>query len=271
LGKSKHLERDRMNYVKTVRRDNICNLCKKTYPSLTWDHVPPKGGLDLSAMEIRSYSNSYSNPISSLRSISQNGLKFRTLCQKCNNEILGSNNDDCFNKLMRDVKQIITSQLVMPPITIIKTYPTKIIKAILGHLLASKTDFCNTKLDIITRGYLLDETAVLPENVHVYWWIFPYDCTIIRNDVLQLDNGIIKYYSILKSFPLGFAVSYNCELDDYGLDELNKYKNCNINSQVNIPLNLYDIKNWDYPEHLRYSGIQLLNKEANDIFASKKK
>jgi len=261
-----------MNYAKTVRRDNICNLCENTYPSLTWDHVPPKGGLDLSAMEIRSYSNANFNPKSSFRSISQNGLKFRTLCGKCNNEILGSKNDDCFNQLMKDVKQIIMSQLVLPSIITLKTYPTKIIKAVLGHLLASKTDFCKTKLDNITRVYLLDEEAELAKNIHVYWWIFPYDCTIIRNDVLQLNpnTGAITYYSVLKCFPLGFAVSYNCELKELGLIEFTKYNNSNKSCKVDIPLTTIDIKNWDYPEQLRYSGIQLVNTEANDIFASKK-
>lgn len=260
-----------MKVVKLVRKDNCCNICKNIQDSfLSWDHVPPKGGLDLSAMDIRNYSERYYNSKSNKGAHSQNGLKFRTLCKSCNS-LLGSRYDDCFNTLMKDVNHIITTKLTLPQKITIETYPTKIIKALLGHLLASKTEHCDSQLDIITRKYLFNDEAILDPDVNVYYWLYPYNCTIIQNDIIQMDiSRNIKYYSVLKSFPLGFAISYQCELDKNKFVDLTKYNDNNVNKKNAIPLFLNREVEYDYPEDLRYSGIQLVPKESNDIIAIKK-
>lgn len=262
-----------MNRSKLSRTDNCCSICKAIQkPQLSWDHVPPKGGLDLSDMEIRNYSEANFNPNSLKRTISQNGLKFRSLCNNCNNE-LGSRYDKCFNLLMQDIKQIVTSKLILPNVLSLKTYPTKIIKAILGHLLASKVEYCDAKSDNIIRAYLFNDSTELPDDVRIYYWLFPYDCTIIRHDILQLNpnTGEQLYYSIIKSFPLGFAITYQCELEQEGFIELTKYTSNDIEKQETIPLYLSGKYEWDFPENIHYSGVQLVMEGANDIYATKKR
>ncbi|MEA4841118.1 MAG: hypothetical protein VB110_08960 [Bacteroidales bacterium] len=259
-----------MNYIKTRRDDNVCNICGKTVSQLSWDHVPPKGGLDLSAVEIRNYTNSF-DPKSKDRRESQNGLKFRTICKPCN-EMLGTSYDKCFNALMNDVKDKLINSPDNQQVINIETKPTKIIKSILGHLLATKTKDCNLIIDRITKEYLFKENAILTNDIHVYCWIYPFDCTIIRNDVVSLDpmDPRTVYYSVIKSFPLGFAVSHECELT-YGFTDITGYNYNDDYKVCKIPLYLNRQYNWDYPENLRYSGVQLIAKHTNDIFVTRKK
>lgn len=63
---------------------------------LTWDHVPPKFCFNSerakynSLLEInKDYSYTY---------ITQNGIKYRFICSKCNNDLLGSDYDKEYKK-----------------------------------------------------------------------------------------------------------------------------------------------------------------------------
>lgn len=260
-----------MNYTKTRRTDNICNICgKKEVSFLSWDHVPPKGGIDLSAIEIRNYT-SISDLSAKERDISQNGLKFRTICGTCNN-ILGTKYDIALNKLMLDIAHQVTSCLILPsPILKVKTYPTRIIKSVLGHILASKTSDCHSYIDKTTRNYLFNESAILPNDIQVYYWFYPYNCTIIRDDVLTLSTKTrqIAHYSVLKSFPLGFAIVSQIEFNDLFFN-LTKYNTNDINNEMDIPLNTSCPFDWDYPERLNADDIQLVSKDSTALFATRR-
>lgn len=262
-----------MKYTKVKREDSICNICQNT-ASLSWDHVPPKGGIDLSSMEVRNYKNSNFSPNSPNRDIMQNGLKFRTICNRCNSQ-LGSLYDISFNQFIKDAFSFAQTKLYIPQTILIKTSPTKIIKSLLGHLLATKTDNCNGELDILTREYLFNENAILSKEVHIYCWYYPYDCTIIRNDICQVIQFPDKYfiYSIIKTFPLAFAISLDDNLHDLLIDstEITKYNCNNENELKSIPIRLMSYREWDFPEALKFSSPQLIYTESNDIFAIKKR
>ena len=145
----------------------------------------------------------------------------------------------------------------------------------LGHLLASKTNYCDTILDKATREYLFDEKAILPNNIHIYYWFYPFNCTIINHDVYSINpsTGENYSYSIIKSFPLAFAISFNCNLASLlnNFTEITKYNTNNENDIASIPFYTINNCNWDYPESLKYSGIQLVSDNSNDIFATPKK
>ncbi|MDD4681523.1 MAG: hypothetical protein PHP79_11725 [Clostridia bacterium] len=260
-----------MYYTKTSRTDNICNICgKKEVPFLSWDHVPPKGGIDLSAIEIRNYTD-LSSISAKERDISQNGLKFRTICKTCNTK-LGTRYDVAFNKLMLDISHRVTSCLILPsPFFKVKTYPTRIIKSVLGHILASKAADCQTNIDNISRNYLFNENAILPKDIRVYYWFYPYDCTIIRNDVLTMSSKTrqIAHYSVLKSFPLGFAVVSQAEFND-SFSNLTEQNTNDINKEVDIPINISCLFDWDLPERLKSDEIRLFSKDSTALFASKR-
>jgi len=89
-----------------------CRICL-TYSKLTEDHVPPQGGVDTKAVEIENALNFLTgrNPKRNFY-ISQNGVKFRTLCGHCNNTQLGKKYDPVLNTFANDVSRYVHSSLV---------------------------------------------------------------------------------------------------------------------------------------------------------------
>ena len=74
-----------MYYAKSKReKRSICNLCRKE-KDLSWDHIPPKGGIELSTVKMETIfaliAGDRDKP--KIRE-SQNGMKYRTICSECN-------------------------------------------------------------------------------------------------------------------------------------------------------------------------------------------
>src|SRR5690349_372794 len=117
-----------------------CNMCGNDGP-LTEDHTPPKGAIRASQVEMHHIVRvlSVAKPASGGR-ISQDGVKFRTLCSRCNNGLLGANYDPAFNEFSRAVGLYLKSTLTLPPITYVKGKPQNIARSLLGHLSAQGVD-----------------------------------------------------------------------------------------------------------------------------------
>jgi len=78
------------DYVRVKReKKGVCNICLNP-GDLKWDHVPPQGGVDVAPLDqytiIERLAGCSNNPN---RILSQNGVKYRTLCQNCNSNLLG--------------------------------------------------------------------------------------------------------------------------------------------------------------------------------------
>lgn len=76
------------NYLKRKRSQfDYCNICGKK-KNLTWNHVPPKATGNNSEIIANRFdeglpkSNKYQKKY-------QSGIKFRTICEKCNGNLLG--------------------------------------------------------------------------------------------------------------------------------------------------------------------------------------
>jgi len=254
--------------LQTKRKDKICNICLKdkalTNENLSWDHVPPKGGIDLSTMKARRYDVD----ISVDRTIIQNGLKFRTLCSDCNSK-LGSFYDIAFNSFLIDVKKYLLSKIVQFPY--VESYPTLLIKGLLAHILATKTQECCSKIDQETRKFIFNSEAILSPDIHVYYWLFPFNCTIIREEEMYFNpySGEKLHITMLKTFPIAFAVTYKSVLSYPHVIELTKLNQNDEEqkSKLIIPKQLYAL---DFPESLVREMPRLVKSEPSNIFASPK-
>src|SRR6056297_3557589 len=85
-------------YITKCKREKVsqCNICKKV-KALSWDHVPPKGGISLTSVEQETvFQRLTINGEKRKYTISQNGVKFRTICKECNEKI-GSKYDPVLN------------------------------------------------------------------------------------------------------------------------------------------------------------------------------
>lgn len=255
-----------MNYDKLKRKDNICNLCQEV-KKLTWDHVPPKGAIDLSDMLVQELTKLYlqkENPIQT----SQNGLKFRTICRCCNT-FLGKF-DKAYKDLLIDIKQRINSELYLPKFFRIETYPVKIAKCILGHTLSARVDICKSEIDKLIRNYIFNDKALIPQNIRIFYWLYPYNCTIIQSDTVyyNIDYSSTCWFSILKTFPVAFAVTYDNTIINNARELIIEDNNINKKDFINFDSNI--INEWNYPEKLSTSNMKLVSAKHTNILATPK-
>jgi hypothetical protein len=201
-----------LSYIK-VKRDKTgpCNICLKT-SSLSWDHVPPKGGIEITHIEQENILQRLVSDESKRKfAVSQNGNKYRTLCEDCNNLLLGSEYDPILNDFAIAVGRVLNTALYLPPVIHIKTKPLKLIRAVLGHLLAAKIDLDDAVFDSKMREIVCNENTSIPENIKVFYWIYPFSDIVVVRDMVLHDirriNKKTKIIHLLKYFPVAYLVS----------------------------------------------------------------
>lgn len=201
--------------------------------------------------------------------VSQNGLKYRTICSDCNSAL--ARYDLAFKKLLMDVKMLLKSSLILPNPIKINTYPVRIAKCVLGHLLAAKTNDCYTIQDNQIRKYISDDNEKMPKDIRIFFWLYPYNCTIIKTDVCELNvvHGNTCFYSVLKSFPLAFVVVFDNSYV-HNTNEISIGANDNYNTQREIFFDTNLVHDWDFPEKLGNNKVHLVPKGNTNVLATPK-
>ena len=92
-----------MHYIKIKKKEiDQCNICGQI-GKMTWDHVPPKSSGNNLGIKVNTLFEGLPTETSYQKNF-QSGIKFRSLCQKCNGEIL-SRYDKAYINFIDDVKQ----------------------------------------------------------------------------------------------------------------------------------------------------------------------
>lgn len=239
-----------MHYSKVKRaKKTECNLCR-TEAELTWDHVPPQGGIELSSIEMRTVLQTLSgDPEKDRFNLSQNGVKFRTLCKKCN-DWLGHQFDPTLNDFARDVGELVRSPLHLPPSIDVDTKPHRLIRAIIGHLIAAKADLDEVVFDQTVRKFIFDSNLPVPDEIFIFYWIYPYPTQVVLRDVgMPKRRGNFSdfmFCHLLKYFPIAFLVT---NTDAYeGLPELTRYRDAAPDDVLSVAIPLRDAPDHLWPE-----------------------
>ncbi len=239
------------DYV-TVKRgqSGMCNICL-TACDLKWDHVPPQGGVDVAPLDqytiLERLAGRSSNPN---RVLTQNGVKYRTLCKNCNSNLLGAQYDKTLNNFALGVGRLLKTTLILPASTTFETRPARLLRALFGHLLAAKAQVGHTKPDEAMRQFVLTPTAALPPELNVFYWIYPYPEVHVIRDVAMPSRyaSLAKpaIFSLLKYFPVAYLVT---NLKEYeGLPSLSFYCPVHIDTVVRLPLPLAVVKPPHWPD-----------------------
>lgn len=212
---------------KKCKRERIgnCRICSSKNVELSWDHVPPKGAIELTEVEIRNIVNAFvRGAVNQRPEFSQNGLKLRTICADCNS-LLGKAYDPALIDFSLAMSRVLRSRLTFPEILHIRGQPNLIAKSIFGHLMAANLTGEDDGFDSAMRPVVLDVDHPIPEDIHIFYWIHPYDHQVtLPNFVMPAVKGRFDKpgtFSVLKFFPLGFAVSDQSEYLD--LQELTRW------------------------------------------------
>ncbi|WKZ34028.1 MAG: hypothetical protein QY316_06420 [Thermodesulfobacteriota bacterium] len=263
-----------MNYQKFKRNiQDICNICKKK-SQLSWDHIPPKGGVELLPMEIEGIYKILMNKQNEGERqfvITQNGVKYRTICKECNS-LLGTRYDPVLNEFSISLSKLLKSNLYLPcPIIKIKTRPNAIIRGILGHLLAAKIEFFESPFDEKIRLFLADEKSLLPDDISIFYWLYPYNQTVIFRDFsMPAIRGIYNewgFFNVIKYFPLAYIITNLKSYDS--LPELSYYREFDLTMEIEMKIDLRNIRKRDWPEHVGPNDVILLGKDGLDSIRAK--
>ena len=256
--------------MKKIKRNriDICNICRETKP-LSWDHVPPKGGIKLTSIEMEGIFELVSGQPKGPKKISQNGVKYRTICSDCNSK-LGTEFDPELNKLNKTLIEFLQSSSVLPKYSMIKVKPVRLMKAVLAHLLTAKHNIDEVVTDKNIRETLFLDNISIPDDLHIHYWIYPFDCTVIMRDfVLPAEQGNYSNCALanmIKYFPLAFIVSDKENFRE--LESLSQYRNLEIDNEVNLKIDLGKMQDLDWPERVDENNIVFMSAEStNGIFA----
>lgn len=213
----------------------FCNICDSRQ-ALTWDHVPPRGSLKPTAIEINSFLDYFNQ--TTMKSVdlraaladlkrfprrpafSQNGLKFRSICAHCNNVLLGGRYDPELKRIATSIGQVVKARFsagsTLPQRLAVSVKTHLLLRGIIGHLLAAHASPDQSKslpgfgegLYRAMREYFLEETLPFPANLCVYYWLFPSEHQIIMQGLgisyNEGNSGIVG--DLIKFFPLAFYV-----------------------------------------------------------------
>jgi hypothetical protein len=260
-----------MHYVKHKReRFGKCNICLKE-ANLTWDHVPPKSGIELSAVEMQTVLQRFTTNNNKFL-ISQNGVKYRTICKSCN-EFLGGTYDKVMNEFSRTLSKYLNSTLILPKIISIKTKPNLLVKGIIAHLISAKAEIDEVTFDKIFRKFILNKNASIPEDLHIYYWVYPYNnIIVIRDFMMPSIRGKFKelsFFHLLKFFPIAYLVSDSNAYEN--LPDLMKYCNNDCDFETDIQINLERVESYNWPEIVEDGNIFFSGKSIESSVIAKPK
>ena len=236
------------NYSKQKRNKiDFCNICGKE-TALTWDHVPPQSCLNSVPVKFNHLMRGMPN-FNKYEACSQNGVKFRSICPECNNNLLGREYDPELALFTDAVIAHLQATIALLPTGVVdvanlppfsgKFKVNRIVRAICGHILAAKNEYDDQSLpDCQIRDFFLLPSSLPPKDFHLLMWFYPYSTITIARDFvakkITATNALIPdgVCSVVSSFPLAYLL---CD-DQYNGTLHNLLDHCtsNIDEEVAI-------------------------------------
>lgn len=267
-------------------KTGYCRICQQ-FGNLTRDHIPPKGSIKISSVEIRTLEQDTNiKPV-----ISQNGTNFRTICSYCNNTLLGTEYDPELNKVSNKVGDLIKQLsdlsdrgIFLPPQVTIEVKPQKLARAVIGHLLASNHHPDQSNLTYpglfpeALQKYFLDKNATLPEEINIYYWFYPSNRQVLVHGAAMCFPKATKqplFFSLMKFFPIAYWITY--KKPQHTIIEhptVIRDRNIGLDDIEVIKIKLLDYPPLDFPEYPndddRFQYILLFNDQLTSVATRKK-
>jgi hypothetical protein len=243
-----------------------CNICGQMGP-LTEDHTPPKGCVKPRQVEVQSLLRKLTLAKAGPGSrFSQNGLKYRTLCARCNNSLLGGTYDPALIEFAASIKGVAETRLALPNVLRVAGVPGRICRSVVGHLSAQGVDrYLKGAETELIAAYILSEAEPLPASISIGCWLYPYQSTVVVRDAAYLDLGSNNPFAIwlLKFYPVAFYVAWNA--DWFGGDSVTRLDRLCVSTpeaRVEIPITIRPTMPQHWPEAPSESSVLAFGREA---------
>jgi hypothetical protein len=196
-----------------------CNICGDVGP-LTEDHTPPKSCLGAKAVEVHRFLTTVGGERPSQGRRFEGGARWRTLCPRCNNTLLGGLYDPALADFCTQVRLAAGSALALPDEIRVEISPQLVLRSVLGHIAAVGIGrYRKGALTEPLRDYMLDVALPLPSILRVYYWLYPHTRHVIIRDAGLMrvgdDDASLRNLSardatvfwLLKFYPLAFMAT----------------------------------------------------------------
>lgn len=198
--------------------------------------------------------------------ISQNGVKYRTLCHRCNNNFLGTRYDPPFISFVNSIGQHLKSSLHLQELVHVRGQPQAILRALLGHISAQGVDrYKKGPLTEAVRDYFLDTTLPLPRDIRVFYWAYAHCPHVMFRDAGYLDipTGNTFAMWLLKFFPVAFMIIWgNPGEHQYPMESFEHWRDSPFELEVEMPLRLRATPPQYWPEAPTDRSVVLYGQEA---------
>lgn len=245
----------------------VCNLCG-TSARLTEDHIPPKGVPLVGQAFLERLTDTLGVERGSSKGrIFQRGVKYRSICAKCNNELLGQAYDPVLISFYKDVHSSLSDRIYVSIDVMVQQ--NRLFRSVVGHLLAHGVGQHRTgPFQSQLNDYFLDASAVFPPNLRLYCWVYPYKAQVVARGLASIFDFRFKseslIFSILKFFPVAWMCS-TADLPEYVSDQVirvDHISTANLNDHATITLNPSNIPHSRWPEAPGKNGVVLHNDQG---------
>ncbi|RYY02146.1 MAG: hypothetical protein EOO53_14005 [Gammaproteobacteria bacterium] len=245
-----------------------CNICALTNQKLTSDHVPPKGTIKFPRMKLHSIIDflEAKDGMPQKGREFQQGVKFRTICESCNSNIIGSQYDPALIKLCNDISDYLQSQIVRPTVMSFRAQPDLVARAIAGHILSIGVEhFPRGEMGDALAEFVLNPNSSPPNGLAIHYWLYPYwEQVSIRGAGLLVRFGTPPLViSLIKFTPIAFMITWDADPGfDFPYPNLVDHIPSTPREFADIPLDFRIVPPARYPEAPGGEGVVLHGTES---------
>jgi len=249
-------------------RKGLCNICGTAGP-LTRDHVFPLSTVIMRTLEVHTLAQDLSC-VPSEPQLAHGSVERRTICKRCNSTRLGAQYDPTLKRFEERVASWIRARykrhLALPSAFRVNLKPNRVIRAIVGHLLAAETrssrsaPLVHAPMPDAMRDYFLDETKELPPELEVFCWPYPSNMQVVIRSagIGQYGSGDFVVSDFMKAFPLAFWLAWDRPKSvPVTLCRLPSSKD--LDEDVTIEISLRNVPPIDWPERPHDYDMLLFN------------
>jgi hypothetical protein len=139
----------------------------------------------------------------------------------------------------------------LPEAILVPVKVQRLLKGVLGHLVAAMEDDNLSDFDRAAAPYVLAPEAPLPDSLHVFYWPHPWDNIVVSRDFWRPRNYLklqsdIACFSTLKYYPIAFLVGEHPEYA--ALPSFDAFRTAGVDEVIQLPIDLTLKINHNWPE-----------------------
>lgn len=253
-----------------MARKGRCAACGAAR-KLSSDHVPPQSVVPPRPIEVKQLANILGTG-ERLRAPRPGfaAREFHSLCEDCNNRLLGSVFDPALARFTKTVATWVRSSsiLALPRTASVSLEPGLVARAVIGHLLAALPvremgpKEWENPANVAMREYFLSRELALPSSLQLLVWPYASSRTIVGKSFVRIElkpQGT-HLMDLLKFYPLAFAVLFDGSPDDLPhLCRIRPELARSYDGHSDIAIPLLSVPQFHWPERPTDDGFLLVS------------